>query len=124
MTVLCSGVVWSCPLVSQGTKVFRIPHMDDKLHCINYQLLASSPEIGGTNTFNLGGTWYLLSWHWYQRLPLSPSPKTTRVGSCLTLEFRSVVDILLDIYSMEQTHDKGLQGAQGKSEMVSGVAQW
>ena len=83
MTVPCSGLVWSCPLVSQRTNDFRIPHMDDKLHCTNYQLLASSPEIGSTNTFNLGGTWYLASWYWYQRFSLSPpSQKPSVVIKC------------------------------------------
>ena len=50
---------------------FRIPHNDDKLYHINRQLLASSPKTDGTNTLNLGGIWYLMGWHRYQRLPLS-----------------------------------------------------
>ena len=70
-TVMCSGVVWSCPLVSRGTDV-------DLLSEFVIFMIAPSPKIGGTNTFNLRGTWYLISWFWYQRLPLSPP-------SCLRL---------------------------------------
>ena len=61
----CSGVVWSCPLVSRGTDV----HLLSEFVIF---MIAPSPKIGGTNTFNLGGTWYLISWHRYRRLPLSP----------------------------------------------------
>ena len=67
----CSGVVWSCPLVSQGTDVDL--HSEFVIFMINCTILiAPAPKIGGTNTFNSGGTWYLMSWYRYQRLPLSP----------------------------------------------------
>ena len=47
-SVTSSREVWSCPLVFRGTAVdlfFRIPHIDDKLYYINYQLLAPSPKL-------------------------------------------------------------------------------
>ena len=67
-TVTCSGVVWYCPLVSRGTDVDLLPEFV-------IFMIAPSPKIGGTNTFNLGGTWYLMSWYRYQRPPLSPPSK-------------------------------------------------
>ena len=63
-TVMCSGVVWSCPLVFRGADV--------KLYYINYQVLALSTKIGSTNSFHLSGTWYFMSWYRYQRVPLPP----------------------------------------------------
>ena len=65
VTVTFSGVVWSRPLVFRGADVdlfFRIPDIDDKLYDTNYQVLALSFNIGGSNTLHLGGTWYLMSW--------------------------------------------------------------
>ena len=67
----CSGGVWSCPLVSRGTDVDL--HSEFVMFMINCTILIDpAPKIVGTNTFNLGGTWYLMSWYRYQRLPLSP----------------------------------------------------
>ena len=70
-TVTCSGVVWSCLLVSRGTDGYL-------LSIFVIFMIAFSPKFGGTNTFSLGGTWYLMSWYLYQRLPLS-------LPSCLRL---------------------------------------
>ena len=69
-TVTWSGVVWSCPLVSQGTDVdllseFVIFMINCTILIISYKLLP--PKSGDTDTFNLGGTWYLMSWYRYQR---------------------------------------------------------
>ena len=62
-TVTCSGVVWFCSLVSRWTDV-------DLLSEFVIFIIAPSHKVGGTNTFNLGGTWYLMSW--YRYLKLSP----------------------------------------------------
>ena len=66
-TVTCSGVVWHCPLVSRGTDVDLLPEFV-------IFMIAPSPKIGGTNTFNFGGTWYLMSWYRYQRPPSCHPP--------------------------------------------------
>ena len=61
-SVTCSGVVWSCSLVSR-----------DLLSEFAIFMIAPSHKNGGTNTFNLGGTWYLMSWYRYQRPPCHPT---------------------------------------------------
>ena len=58
---------WSSEVLTET--FLRIPQIDDKLYYINHQLLAPFPKTGGTNSSQLGGTWYFMSWYPYKRPP-------------------------------------------------------
>ena len=104
-TVTCSGVVWSCSLVSRGTDV-------DLLSEFVTFMIAPSHKIGGTNTFNLGGTWYLMSWYRYQWPPLSPPSQHAKIWSLL----RHFIDQSYRILAFSSTIDRNSRDSDCKHE--------
>ena len=104
-TVMCSGVVWSCPLVFRGADVdhpseFLILTINCTALIIRYWLF---PQNWWYQFFHLGGTWYLMSWYRYQRPPCHPLYLPHRAEYVtLIVELRqgmSICDIFISTHS-------------------------